>query len=98
MIFAVLIGGLGSIEGPIIGSIVFIVLQQTLAQYNAWYLIILGALAMGIAIWARRGLWGIFTAKVPIHFFPIGYHLHQGEGLSERHGPLRLVLGPVRRR
>jgi branched-chain amino acid transport system permease protein len=97
MIFAVLIGGLGTIEGPILGSIVFIVLQQTLAQYNAWYLIILGAVAMAIAIWARRGLWGILTTRIPIRLFPIGYHLHQGEGLSERHGPSRLVLGPVRR-
>jgi branched-chain amino acid transport system permease protein len=96
MIFAVLIGGLGTIEGPIIGSIVFIVLQQTLAQYNAWYLIILGAVAMVIAIWARRGLWGLLTTKVPLHLFPVGYHLHLDDGVTERHGPLRLLLGPAR--
>ena len=97
MIFAVLIGGLGTIEGPIIGSIVFIVLQQELAQYDAWYLIVLGAVAMAIAIWARRGIWGLFTSKVPIQLFPTGYHVHTGSGISERRGPLRLLLGPVSR-
>ena len=56
MAFAVIIGGLGTIEGPIIGTIVYIVLQQTLAAYNAWYLIILGLVAIAVALFARRGL------------------------------------------
>ncbi|HMK96912.1 MAG TPA: branched-chain amino acid ABC transporter permease [Acidimicrobiales bacterium] len=76
MIFAVLIGGIGTIEGPVIGAIAFFVLQQTLANYDVWYLIILGAVAMGMAIWARQGLWGLFTSKVPVHFFPVGYYVH----------------------
>ena len=46
MAFAVIIGGLGTIEGPILGTIVYMILQQTLASYNAWYLIILGLVAM----------------------------------------------------
>jgi ABC-type branched-subunit amino acid transport system permease subunit len=52
MAFCTVIGGIGSIEGPILGTIVFFVLQQTLASYGAWYLIILGALAIAVAIWA----------------------------------------------
>jgi len=80
MIFAVLIGGLGSIEGPVIGSVVFFVMQQELANYNAWYLIILGSVAMAMAIWARRGIWGLVTAKVPLHLFPVGYYVHVPEG------------------
>ena len=51
MIFVTVIGGIGTIEGPIIGAIVFIVLQQTLSQYGAWYLIVLGLVAI-----ARRAL------------------------------------------
>ena len=42
MVFATIIGGIGTIEGPIIGTIVYFVLQQTLASYDAWYLIVLG--------------------------------------------------------
>jgi hypothetical protein len=98
MIFAVVIGGLGSIEGPVIGSVVFFVLQQTLANYDVWYLIILGSVAMAMAIWARRGLWGLFTAKVPVHLFPVGYYVHMDDGVTERRGLSRLVLGPARAR
>ncbi len=59
MAFATIIGGLGTIEGPIIGTAVYIVLQQTLASYNAWYLIVLGLVAIVVALFARRGLWGL---------------------------------------
>ncbi|HTW06907.1 MAG TPA: branched-chain amino acid ABC transporter permease [Acidimicrobiales bacterium] len=76
MIFAVLIGGLATIEGPLVGAVIFFVLQQELANYNAWYLIILGTVAMAMAIWARRGVWGVLTARLSLHFFPVGYHVH----------------------
>jgi branched-chain amino acid transport system permease protein len=75
MAFAVIIGGLGTIEGPIIGTAVYIVLQQTLQSYNAWYLIILGLVTVAIAIFARRGLWGTVDEKFNIRLFPVGYHL-----------------------
>jgi branched-chain amino acid transport system permease protein len=75
MAFAVIIGGLGTIEGPILGTIVYIVLQQTLASYNAWYLIVLGLVAMFVALFARRGLWGLVDAHLHIRLFPVGYWL-----------------------
>ena len=75
MAFAVIIGGLGTIEGPILGTIVYMVLQQTLQSHNAWYLIILGLVAIGIALFARRGLWGLLDEKFNIRLFPVGYYL-----------------------
>ena len=75
MAFVVIIGGLGTIEGPILGTIVYIVLQQTLASYNAWYLIILGLVAIVIALFARRGLWGLVDDYLHIRLFPVGYWL-----------------------
>jgi branched-chain amino acid transport system permease protein len=75
MAFAVIIGGLGTIEGPILGTAVYVVLQQTLASYNAWYLIILGLIAMGVAIFARRGLWGLVDEYAHVRLFPVGYWL-----------------------
>ena len=75
MAFAVIIGGIGTIEGPIIGTIVFMVLQQTLQSYNAWYLIILGLVAIVIAIFFRRGLWGTLDEKINLRLFPTGYYL-----------------------
>jgi branched-chain amino acid transport system permease protein len=73
MAFATIIGGLGTIEGPIIGTIVYMVLQQTLASYNAWYLIILGLVAMVVALFARRGLWGLVDTQLNVRLFPVGY-------------------------
>jgi branched-chain amino acid transport system permease protein len=75
MAFAVIIGGIGTIEGPILGTIVYMVLQQTLQSYNAWYLIVLGIVAIVIAIFARRGLWGTLEQRFNIRLFPVGYHL-----------------------
>jgi branched-chain amino acid transport system permease protein len=71
MIFAVIIGGLGTIEGPIIGAAIFFVLQQLLSDYGTWYLILIGALAAGIVVFAQRGLWGTIAHKWPIDLFPI---------------------------
>ncbi len=88
MAFAVIIGGLGTIEGPILGTIVYIVLQQTLASYNAWYLIILGLVAMGVAIFARRGLWGLVDDHLHVRLFPVGYWLWE-PGSNGRRGLLR---------
>ncbi len=75
MAFATIIGGLGTIEGPIIGTAVYMVLQQTLASYNAWYLIVLGLVAIVIALFARRGLWGLVDSHLNVRLFPVGYWL-----------------------
>jgi ABC-type branched-subunit amino acid transport system permease subunit len=75
MAFATIIGGLGTIEGPILGTAVYLVLQQTLSSYNAWYLIILGLVAILIALFARRGLWGLVDEHLNVRLFPVGYWL-----------------------
>jgi ABC-type branched-subunit amino acid transport system permease subunit len=75
MIFVTVIGGIGSIEGPIIGAVLFFVLQQTLAQYGAWYLMILGGVAILVAIWAPRGIWGFISGHTQVRPFPVGHWL-----------------------
>jgi branched-chain amino acid transport system permease protein len=71
MIFAVVIGGLGTIEGPIIGAAIFFALQQMLSGYGTWYLILIGVLAAGVVVFAQRGLWGTIVRRWPIDLFPI---------------------------
>lgn len=75
MIFMVVIGGLGSIEGPILGAIVFFALQQYLADWGAWYLLILGVIAIVITLFLPRGLWGLISGNGRIRLFPVGYRL-----------------------
>jgi ABC-type branched-subunit amino acid transport system permease subunit len=75
MIFVTVIGGIGSLEGPIIGTIVYFVLQQSLASFGSWYLIAVGVVAVAVAIWAPRGIWGLATDRAQIRAFPVGYWL-----------------------
>jgi branched-chain amino acid transport system permease protein len=75
IIFVTLIGGMGTIEGPIIGTIIYFALQQNLSQHGAWYLIIVGTVAVVIALWLPQGLWGTVTRRLRLEFFPVGYHV-----------------------
>src|SRR6202034_2836250 len=84
MAFAVIIGGIGTIEGPILGTVVYMVLQQTLQSYNAWYLIILGLVAIAIALWSRRGLWGLVDEHLHLRLFPVGYWLWSDDDTASR--------------
>jgi branched-chain amino acid transport system permease protein len=59
VIFNVVIGGIGTIEGPILGTIVFFILRAVLTDYGTWYLMLLGALSIVIILVDRRGLWGL---------------------------------------
>jgi branched-chain amino acid transport system permease protein len=71
MIFVVVIGGLGRIEGPIVGAIVFFALQEALADYGSSYLIALGLVTIVIVLLAPRGLWGFVVARRPMELFPV---------------------------
>jgi branched-chain amino acid transport system permease protein len=71
MMFMVLIGGIGTIEGPVAGALIFFGLQQALSGYGPWYLVLLGAVAIAVTLFAPRGLWGRLGRPV----FPIGYRL-----------------------
>jgi branched-chain amino acid transport system permease protein len=93
MAFATIIGGLGTIEGPIIGTAVYMVLQQTLSSYNAWYLIILGLVAILVALFARRGLWGLVDEHLNVRLFPVGYWLRT---TGRREGQKGAVLSGLR--
>jgi branched-chain amino acid transport system permease protein len=73
MIFVTVIGGIGTLEGPIVGTIVFYALQQTLSDQGAWYLILLGVVAIAIAIWSPRGIWGFVADRLGLRLFPVGY-------------------------
>ena len=95
MAFATIIGGLGTIEGPIIGTIVYMVLQQTLASYNAWYLIILGLVAIFMALFARRGLWGLVDERLNVRLFPVGYWLRLDGEQPRKRRPAKQSADPT---
>jgi len=71
VIFIAVIGGVGRIEGPIIGTLIFFVLRETLADYGAVYLIALGVIAILIMLFARRGVWGYLADRFGLEIFPL---------------------------
>jgi len=71
IIVIVVIGGIGTIEGPILGTIVFYLMQRYLASFGAWYLILLGALAIAVMLFAPKGLWGYLSERYGLVLFPI---------------------------
>lgn len=75
MIFMVVIGGAGSIEGPIIGAIVFWILEQLLAGYGSIYLIGLGVIGVLMVLFLPQGLWGAVTGRRSATLFPTAYRL-----------------------
>ena len=81
MIFMVVIGGIGTIEGPIVGAVLFFVLQQWLAPLGTWYLVILGVIAILVTLLLPRGLWGLVDQR-GIRLFPVGYRVVAGAGAS----------------
>ena len=77
MIFMVLVGGLGSFEGPLIGAVAFFAIQHWFADRGAWYLIGLGITAIGFALLLPRGLWGWLEPRLHLQLFPLGHRLER---------------------
>jgi branched-chain amino acid transport system permease protein len=63
MMFATLIGGIGTLEGPVIGVLVWFALRETMATGlglpGGWYLMAMGAVAMAVSLFAPHGVWGL---------------------------------------
>jgi branched-chain amino acid transport system permease protein len=85
MIFIVVIGGLGTLEGPIIGTVIFYVLQQQFSSYGVWYLVALGVVAVAFAVWVPRGIWGWIAERYDVHLFPLRRRFRGVYGDTERH-------------
>ena len=75
VIFMVVIGGIGTIEGPFIGMLVYIVLRELLADYGTYYLILMGAIAIVVMLKAPLGIWGFIGQRYDLQLFPVGRRL-----------------------
>ena len=77
MIFIVLLGGLGTFEGPVLGALVLFGVQQEFANQGSWYLVGLGAVAIVVTLLFPRGLWGAIVDRFDLRLLPVGYHVRQ---------------------
>jgi branched-chain amino acid transport system permease protein len=81
MIFIVVVGGVGTLEGPLIGVILFWFAKQLLADFGSLYLIGLGVIAIVFVLFVRGGIWGVISRRGRVNLFPVGYHAAPADGV-----------------
>ena len=70
VIFIVVIGGVRTIEGPVVGVLLLWGLVTYLSQYGSLYLVVLGTLAILIMLFMPRGAWGGAARRWQLQLFP----------------------------
>ena len=75
MIFMVLVGGIGRFEGPILGAIIFFLIETWFSAAGVWYLIVLGFTALVFSLFLPKGIWGYIEDRFHVLLLPVGYHL-----------------------
>ncbi len=79
-IFIVMVGGIGSIEGVLIGAVIYFFADRWFGEYGASYLIVLGLLTLMTALFFREGLWGLWRRTFGAPWFPTRRTLVQTDG------------------
>lgn len=75
MIFMALVGGLGTFEGPILGAVLFFLIESFFGASGIWYLVGLGAAALVFSLFLPRGVWGALEDRFALHLLPLGYRV-----------------------
>jgi branched-chain amino acid transport system permease protein len=63
LIVMVMLGGIATVLGPLIGAAVFLVLETILAAYSQHWMLALGLIIVLIALLAKRGIYGLVAAR-----------------------------------
>ena len=71
MFFIVVIGGIGTIEGPIVGAAIYFVLREALSDYGSAYMIVLGGATVVIMVLAPKGVWGLVSRRFDLRLFAV---------------------------
>lgn len=85
MVFIVVIGGIGTIEGPIIGTAIFFLIREYLSNFGEWSFIVLGVIAVAMMLVAPQGIWGVVRQRFDWEIFPVR-RLISAELLKEMDG------------
>ncbi|MEO5758618.1 MAG: branched-chain amino acid ABC transporter permease, partial [Mesorhizobium sp.] len=86
MIFMVLVGGIGTFEGAILGALLFFLIETWFGGTGVWYLIGLGATAVLFSLFLPRGLWGTIEERFGLRLLPVGYRVRLAPNVSAPSG------------
>ncbi|MGH9134645.1 MAG: branched-chain amino acid ABC transporter permease [Ilumatobacteraceae bacterium] len=79
IIFIVVIGGIGTIEGPVIGAVLYYLFREQFKNQVNWYTITLGVIAIVVALVLQKGIWGVIRARTGLDLFPVRRRLVIGD-------------------
>ena len=57
----VLLGGMGSLFGPVLGAVALLTMEEILAAYTEHWMVFLGPFLVLAVLFAKRGLWGLIA-------------------------------------
>ena len=80
MVFIVIIGGIGTIEGPIVGAVAYIFIRQYLYNFPGISLIILGVVAVAIILSIPKGIMGTLHARFGFELFSVRRGFGESQG------------------
>ncbi|MCR5082105.1 MAG: branched-chain amino acid ABC transporter permease [Parasporobacterium sp.] len=69
IVFIVIIGGIGTMLGPILGAFIYVILEETLSHYPGWSNIILGIIAILVILFLPDGIIGTLQKKLNFEIF-----------------------------
>ena len=75
VLVATFIGGAGFFFGPILGAVIFFLIETWFGSAGVWYLVGLGATALVFALMLPRGIWGAIERRTGLRLLPVGYRL-----------------------
>ena len=68
VLIMVILGGRSSLFGPVLGAVIYLLLEATLSRYYASWQLIVGAIFVFCVLAFPQGLWGLVTETVPALF------------------------------
>lgn len=63
LIIMVVLGGMGSLFGPVIGAVAFLLLEEVLSSLTEYWQIIFGPLLLAVVLYARGGIDGLLAGE-----------------------------------
>jgi len=87
MIFMVLIGGIGTVEGPVVGALLYFFVDKYFSQSGLWYLVILGIIAIVSTLFFPKGIWGEINSRWNISLFPVSFQVKSNSNIEMNSHP-----------
>ncbi len=64
ILIMVIVGGQGTLVGPILGAAFFLLVEHVLSGYTESWALFFGLIFIGVVVFAPEGIWGLLTSRL----------------------------------